>query len=88
MNASVEHSHSWKIVMFEYYIPETTRFLKVGDCLWLHHSEAESVLAVQKKMLAVDKYTFTSVDLTKWLDIDNSEVTVSSSVGSSNQDSY
>jgi inositol 1,4,5-triphosphate receptor type 1 len=62
--------------------------LKVGGCIWLHHSEAESVLSVQRKVQAVDKYTFTSIDLKQWLDIQNLHVTVFSSAGSDNSESY
>lgn len=42
----------------------------------MHHSEAESTLFVQRKVEAVDKFTFKSLSLKEWLNIDNLKVTV------------
>lgn len=55
INASVEESHSWKIVLFQPYIPDNSRNIRVGDCIWLYHSEAEATLSVLKRKAAVDK---------------------------------
>jgi hypothetical protein len=84
----VEEGHSWKVILFQHYIPDSSKYLKVGDCIWLHHSEAEATLAVQKKLNAVDKYTFKSIDLSHWLSLSNLEVAVLGSHGNEGADHY
>ncbi|CAD8168125.1 unnamed protein product [Paramecium pentaurelia] len=79
INASVEQSHSWKIVLFQQYISENSRNLRVGDCIWLYHSEAEATLSVKKYQEAVDKTNFSFYHLSEWLSIQNLYVAITMS---------
>lgn len=71
--------------MFQHYIPDTSRFLKVGDCIWLHHSEAEAALSVKRRQEAVDKKSYKSIELTKWLSITNLQVSITYADGDSSE---
>ena len=58
MNVNIEQSHQWKIIKYSAYIPESSKYLVVGDCVWLHHSESETAFGVIRKKNALDKTQF------------------------------
>lgn len=63
-------------MLYQQYISENSRNLRVGDCIWLYHSEAEATLSVLKKKEAVDKVSFTFYHLSDWLSIENLHVAI------------
>ena len=58
MNASLEESTNWKLNLYSEYVPETSKILKCGDILWLHHSEYNVTLAALRKTKAFNKINY------------------------------
>jgi inositol 1,4,5-triphosphate receptor type 1 len=54
MNASLEEHNSWKLNLYNEYIPENLKYLKCGDIIWLHHTECNSTLAINRKLKAFE----------------------------------
>ena len=44
VNASFEEPTSWKINYFQDFPKEADLYLRCGDVIWLHHSEANSII--------------------------------------------
>jgi len=55
VNVTTENDNDltkWKINLFSYYMENKYRYLRCGDVIWLHHSEANALLgAIRKKEL-------------------------------------
>lgn len=86
MNVSTENENDptkWKINLFYDYIENEQKFLRCGDVIWLHHSEASASLG------ALRKRDFRDMNQKDWHQIDskeNLEVSIVPSDISTNQE--
>jgi inositol 1,4,5-triphosphate receptor type 3 len=74
VNASLEEPTSWKINLFSDTIG--SKMLRIGDFVWLHHSERNATLAALRSTKAFDKSKFHSADIREWLALENLSVGV------------
>ncbi|KRW98864.1 MIR motif [Pseudocohnilembus persalinus] len=74
-----DDSTAWKLNLFNQYPIEQTDQIFAGDIVWLHHSELNSIIASRRIDKGVDKYNFSSLNLSKWLDLDNLELNLNQS---------
>ncbi|KAL4438400.1 hypothetical protein ABPG74_009439 [Tetrahymena malaccensis] len=76
INGSQENQTNFKLNLFQESYTEFQQYLKCGDVIWLHHSEATSQIGVSRKDKGVNKYTFTSMNLKTWMSLENLELKV------------
>lgn len=63
INASIEEYTPWKLNLFHEYPLEPDAFLRCGDVIWLHHSEANSIITSARLEKGVNKYNFSSLNI-------------------------
>jgi len=56
--------------------------------VWIHHSEADSILIAVRNSKGVDKYNFSSLDLNSWLSNDNFVLNISPYLRNNAYDDY
>jgi inositol 1,4,5-triphosphate receptor type 1 len=71
VNSSFEEKTFWKLNLFTEFQAAQDEYLRCGNVIWLHHSEANSILIAQHKSKGVNKYNFSSLDIETWLSHDN-----------------
>jgi hypothetical protein len=89
VNASLEETTSWKMNLFSEHVPDSLKLLKIGDIVWLHHSERNATLAALRQSKAFDRSKFHSLDLREWLSLENLTVGIQpSGVSESSYEQY
>lgn len=78
INASMEEPGQFQIKLFTDACnsSESGMYLKCGDVVWLHHSEANASLSATRRSRGVDKYNFSSLNLDTWLNESNLDINI------------
>ncbi len=88
VNASLEEPTAWKCRLFNNFVAPDCKYIKCGDVIWLHHSEADTTLAAHRRDRCTDKYNFSSLNISAWLQRQNLDVIAQKSAQESSYDEF
>lgn len=88
VNASIDEPTNWKLNLFQAFESAPDSILRVGDVIWIHHSETNSIIRGIRKSKGVDKYNFSSLNLETWFAKYNLQLNIQMSASGNSFDDY